>query len=333
MKTLFVLLSLVALGFGYAQDRIELIGEQGDSVTVRHALGETTIPKQPERVLVADILTLGAYASLGEVPFAACGYPLEDEMGEFGLLVTPLLGGETEHLGGCVAYGGTFPLERILALSPDLILVADIYAEQDSNYALLSEIAPTVAVPFDGSERLQYFVDVARVVGQEQEALTLVEAHYSKLDGIRARLTEPVSVAVVALREGGVTLFGKDFSVNPSFARMGLAFKPVVKDLPGYDPESARVSDMSVERLSLLNSTDIIIAESNAVGSENRAEFDAQVNSPLWQSLPAVQQGNVVFINQGELFVNASLLSFEAATDQVVAFLEAQGYLSPASER
>lgn len=332
MKQVFVVLVLMFLGFSHAQDRIEIVEDEVDTITLRHAFGETTIPKNPERVIIADPLTLGAYASLGEVPLAACGYPLDTGVGKFGLLVTPLLEGATEHLGGCQSFGSGFPLEQMLTLDPDLILIGAGLAGQENSYTLLSEIAPTVAIPFDGSERLRYFEDIARVVGKEEVAQTRIQAHYDRLADIEAQLTDPVDIVVVSLRSAGLTLYGADFSVNTSLVRMGLTFEPAVSSLPSYLPEQQRARDLSFERLDLLDSADLIIIEENAVGSENQEVFEEQVNSPLWQSLSAVQQGNILFINQGELFATASILSFEEVAGQVANFLEERGFLAPAED-
>lgn len=48
---------------------IEVVAETDTSRTIKHALGETEIPRNAERILIADLLVLGAYAALGEVPY------------------------------------------------------------------------------------------------------------------------------------------------------------------------------------------------------------------------------------------------------------------------
>jgi len=309
--------------------QLEVVAETAETRTLRHALGETTIPANPRRVLVADILTLGAYVSLEKIPSAACGYPLDENVGPFGPVITPRLAGKTEHLGGCFAFGGAFPLERFATLAPDVILAADVYAKQDNNYELLAEIAPTVAIPFLSSQRLAFFENVARTIGVEEQAQKLLDAHYTKLDAIKARLAQPLRVAVVALYAEGLTIFANTFAVNPSFERMGLRFDPVVQDIPGF--EGDRVRNLSYEQLQLLAPADLLVVNSPGEGTEQHTFLEHKLADPLWQALPAVQQKNVVLVPESDLYATASILSYERATDQVAAFLEEKGWLAPAA--
>ena len=246
---------------------------------------------------------------------------------EFGAIMTPLIGGQTEYLGGCF-FNGTPPLERMLELAPDLIVTEERVARSDNSYAVLSEIASTVAVSFDGSQRLRYFTDVARVFGKEEEAQALIKAHHDKLDDVQARLTEPVSMAVVLIQPEGFSLLGEHFAVNPSFARMGLAFDPVVEEVDVYTLERDRAENLSIERVDLMENTDMLVVTQFAQNIGDGDPLDELLQSPLWQTLPIVQQEHVIFINQLDLYASSGLLSFDATTDELAAFLEERGFLS-----
>jgi len=309
--------------------QIQVVAETAATRTIKHSLGETTIPANATRVLVADLLTLGAYAALGELPYAACGYPLEENVGPFGPIMTPLLDRKTEHLGGCAAFSNAFPLERFATLDPELILVADVYAKRDNNYERLAAIAPTVAIPFLSSQRLAFFQNVAATIGKQQAAQELLDAHYAKLDAVKNRLAEPLDVAVVALYPEGLTIFADTFAINPSLVRMGLTFNPVVQEIPGF--EGDRVANLSYEQLQLLQPADLIIVDQPADGTDQRSFAEAKLNDPLWQALPAVQQGNIVFMPESDLYATGSILSYERAADTVAAFLEQRGLLAAAT--
>src|SRR5918995_2881411 len=103
--------------------------------TIEHAMGKTTIPKQPKRVVVLDTAEADAVTLLGVKPVGA-------------VAVDPV--GKTypahlrQKLDGVPDVG---PLDepnadKIVALKPDLILSSKVRHEK--GYAQLSRIAPTV---------------------------------------------------------------------------------------------------------------------------------------------------------------------------------------------
>src|SRR3954454_13374748 len=127
-------------------------------VTVTHAQGETTVPVDPETVVVFDVGVLSTLDSLGVdvagVPDAVFPEALAqyggDEYPEVGSLFEP-------------------DYEAVNALEPDLIIVAGRSA---AVYPELAEIAPTVDLTVDNSDFFSFegrATSLAEIFGAEDE--------------------------------------------------------------------------------------------------------------------------------------------------------------------
>jgi iron complex transport system substrate-binding protein len=128
-------------------------------VTVAHAQGETTVPVDPETVVVFDVGVLSTLDSLGVdiagVPDAVFPEVLaqygEDEYPKVGSLFEP-------------------DYEAVNALEPDLIIVAGRSA---AAYPELAEIAPTVDLTVDNGDFVASFeqrvTSLAEIFGAEEE--------------------------------------------------------------------------------------------------------------------------------------------------------------------
>jgi len=103
--------------FAPAPTLLEVIEDRGDTVLVRHALGETEIPKNPERVYTDDAM-LEPLVALGIVPVAS-SYIDAAAMPE-------ALAEQVEGKTTIFPYNSV-NLEAILAAQPDLIVVYNIF--------------------------------------------------------------------------------------------------------------------------------------------------------------------------------------------------------------
>ena len=141
---------------------------------MEHAFGATEIAAEPERVvtvglteqdtvLALGVAPVGVTEWYGEQPYATWPWA-QDELGD----ATPEVLSQADGL----------QIERIAALEPDLILGLNAGLD-DTTYAQLSEIAPTVA-DAEGAEG--YFspwrdqtLMIGQALGKEAEAQALVD--------------------------------------------------------------------------------------------------------------------------------------------------------------
>jgi len=157
---------LTACSFG-AEPVVSLMVQETtlDARVIRHALGETHVPRNPQRVvalgeegLLADLLDAGIQ------PIAASVNVPE---------AVPLL--TAAELAGIELFPSAAQpsLERIAALQPDLIIGGRFFLEE-AGYAELSRIAPTVAL--GASDPRQSYVEALTVFGLAERATADVVA-------------------------------------------------------------------------------------------------------------------------------------------------------------
>lgn len=138
---------LVLAGCGAAPEAAPVVPTApGFPVTIEHALGTTTIPAPPARIVALsfeeDVLSQVGVRTVGHADNSYAPdtpYPWQE--------------GEVD-LTGSVALGGPdgVDLERVAALEPDLILATN-YASLPDLYEGLSGIAPTVGYRRIGARR------------------------------------------------------------------------------------------------------------------------------------------------------------------------------------
>jgi iron complex transport system substrate-binding protein len=179
-----VALSLTACSTGPASSTAaEATGQSASSafpVTLKHAFGETTIAKQPQRVVTVSWVNDDVAIALGVVPV---GVP-KNEWGGNGQGSTPWKDDALEKLGAgfgsdkapaqfSEADGVNFT--EIAKLNPDVILGA-YSGLTEEDYKKLSEIAPVVAHPevAYGTPWQDSTTIIGKALGKEAEATKLV---------------------------------------------------------------------------------------------------------------------------------------------------------------
>lgn len=269
-------------------------GAASEARTVRHALGEAEVPREPQRIVD---LTGGAgvdrLLTLGLVPVASLGDP-GDETGAprwFGDVEWPVevSAGDIRNVATAE---GTASIERIAALEPDLIVGYDYSFE--GIYEELSRIAPSVGVtPTNGPQWKESFRKTAEVVGRE-------DGYGEWLRSYEARLGE--------LKEGSEAE-GRTVSVlwngDPSAVRIyasGSQPGAIVEEAGFRLPEIARVDDgtgvaspnVSLEKIPELDADAIFVMTDGRNDPGALEEFEATYGaSPLWERLEAVRNDRV----------------------------------------
>jgi len=245
--TLFACAALWSVALAAAQS-VEVIEETGSDRLIRHVLGETRIPAQPERVVsLTSAVTEGMVALglplAGATPTADGGHSpyLADD-----LAAVPMLGGDEYSLN----------LEAILALQPDLILLYAFEGNLVTNvqYEQLNRIAPTVALDWQNlySDFRTGFLELGAVLGVPERA----EARLAEYEQKLARTKEAVqavvgddSVALLRVRQTELRLHGGVGLVGPFlYHDLGLEPAALVREV-AMDEEFATISPEVVPRI------------------------------------------------------------------------------------
>lgn len=256
--------------------------ESGETRTVTHALGETTIPANPQRILamgeewlLADLLALGVkpVASTVNLPDAVPGISPED-------------------LAGIELFSSQqVNLETLAELQPDLI-IGNRYFVESAGYDLLSQLAPTIAL--SNTVPLPAYLETAAILGREESAQAQIDSFQADVTRAAEQLGDDQPTVTVATIYAGPSLAvwaTGPTSVPQALLDLGFTLRPDPAVLDDALAANGRAW-LSMEQLILLDGEQLILLQSSAIEGEDAAVAEIQSN-PLWATLPAVQNEQV----------------------------------------
>ncbi len=298
--------------------------QQGFPVTVRHAFGETTLDRAPERVLTWGWGSTDAALALGVVPVAmpAAVYGGNaDKVLPWNAEKLTELGAATPTLLSNPDGGTTIPFEEIAAATPDVILA--VYSGiTDEDYRKLSEIAPTIAYPDQpwSTAWQDVVTTVGTVLGRSEQATTLLAEISAAIKDAGRRHPELAGKSVITVADDGQQLFVyKETDPRVAFLTdLGLTVPPVVKELPAQG--EGFYGSVSYEN------ADTLVSDVLLIYSVSDESLRSTLERPSIKSLPQIKHGGQASI-VGEPLVAAgsppTALSLTWALDDYLTSLSA----------
>lgn len=243
--------------------------------TLQHAMGQTHIEREPQRIVTLDTGELDAMVTLGIKPVGAVDYGATGLPDYF----------DPKDIEGIEVVGTLQEpnLESIVRLKPDLILSSKLRHEKF--YPQLSQIAPTVFAERVGVTWKENFQLFAEAVGREEQAGETVERYEQRVTEMRASLPTPrpqVSITRI-LANGNIRLYQRANFLGILLTDLGFP-RPEAQNVDDF------AADVSLEQLSQAEGDLIVLAVFD--GTKN-THVDAVLGSPLWQGLEAVRSGAV----------------------------------------
>lgn len=240
--------------------------EGGDSRTITHALGTTTLTKKPERVLVTtDFVDLDYVLGLGVTP-VAYGATGSWDRGE--------LPWQAEATEGVPSFesGVDLNLETISSFEPDLIVGMKTYLEPLADQ--LNQIAPVVALDWsttwrDGVEIIGQatYTDSAASIGETEQLIAATAAELGGLDG--------KTIMIGSYFDSVLYVQGDLSAPGVLLGELGLAYR-------GYD--DTQMASLSLENVDVLGPADILLSfATDPAATATLEQF------PVFRALPAVQ--------------------------------------------
>lgn len=247
--------------------------------TVAHAMGETEIPAQPERVVVLDSGELDDVTLLGIEPVGAVSPHFKSSGGFPDYLAA--MTEDTVDVGPMEEPD----LEKIAELAPDLILSSKI--RHEAIYADLAAIAPTVFTETTGVAWKENLAVHAEALGLEDEAAGALEAYEAQAAdlgmAIQTALGEMPTVSIVRFVAGPTRLYQK-----ATFSGV------ILEDVGVARPESQDVDDFALEvgpeQIDLADADLLFVT---AADIPENTEQNAAMDNPLWAEMEAVKNGKV----------------------------------------
>jgi iron complex transport system substrate-binding protein len=260
-------------------------------IIVEHKYGSTEITAEPQRVVAIGYTEQDYLLVLGVTPVAV-RYWYGDETNAIFPWAEDFVEGDNPIVLNMPF--GNLNYEAILALEPDLISAVTAGITQEE-YALLSQIAPTVAQP-DGYIDFGVPWQVAAqligdAVGKSAEAAAAVEEVEGLFADVRAQNPQFAGKTVaVAYSFGGAYGFYTDQDTRARFfTDLGFVVPDELIEIAGEN----FFAELSAERMDLLDQ-DLIVMVSLQFVEGGREALEAD---PLWSQLEAVQDGRVVYFD------------------------------------
>tara|TARA_R110002020_G_scaffold16823_2_gene59311 strand:+ start:4107 stop:5105 length:999 start_codon:yes stop_codon:yes gene_type:complete len=289
-KSLAILiLSLAVSGAARAQ------AETAYPITIDHAFGTTTIPKQPQRVATVAWANHEVPLALGVVPVGMARANFGDDDGD-GIL--PWNREKLDELDGQAPVlfdeGDGIDFEAVAATRPDVILAAYSGLSQ-SDYDTLSQIAPVVAYP-----QAPWSTDWRTVIrmnsagmGMAAEGETLIAdietdiaaeiGKYPELKGKSAMFVTHLDATDLSI----VNFYTTQDTRVRFFADLGLEMP---KSVAEASTNGSFAGSVSAERIDVFDDVDILVTYGG------QALKDAMAANPLLAHMPAVAHDSVVLL-------------------------------------
>jgi iron complex transport system substrate-binding protein len=256
--------------------------------TVKHALGESKVPANPQRVVVLDTGELDIALALGIKPVGAVIAGAESAYPDY-------LKGKTDGIQpvGTIAEPN---LEAIAALKPDLILTNTLRHEKIKDK--LEQIAPTVfgKRPNFWKENLAIY---AEALGKAEAGTKLMADYQSRIKEFQGKMGDKLAATHVSL----VRSFPDHARIylNESFSGsvlvdLGLG-RPKSQDKTSDNPATPAVfTKVNEEQIPDMDGDIILLFYYGREKGDSLAKF---FKNPLWAQLNAVKQNRVVEVSDG----------------------------------
>ena len=252
---------------------------QGREITEGVYNAPLCVPAEAKRIVTLDpLLTLGLLIEL-EAPIVATPYmAIQDEQ-----VLDFIKQAKMVDLGNPREPS----LERVAALKPDLIFGST--EGHASIYETVSKIAPTVLL--DHTDWKKYRQRVAQITGREGKADEALAAYEKRVAAIRERMKDKdLTVSTVRFAPGRFVVFLDGPSAYAPFA---VLHEAGVKRTP-YETvtDGTIVKRPDWEELANLDGDILLYVSASGFESGPDDALEKEVTgNPLWQLLPAVQNG------------------------------------------
>jgi iron complex transport system substrate-binding protein len=205
-----------------------------------------------------------------------------------------------------IATSDTVPpsVEAVASAHPDL-LIGWHWLSQEPAWVALGEIAPAVTLPDEGSDWRSVFLLVADAVNRRDAAEEVLVDFDDRVAALRTRIEAqpPITAALVGSFAAGTFWWWEPgYETNQHLSSVGIAI----------DGPAERGRDLSYERLAEVTAPWIILT--GTPGTDDGT--DDLMASPLWATLPAVQNDQVVVVDR-DLWGGAGVMWAHALLDDV----------------
>ncbi|WP_026370889.1 ABC transporter substrate-binding protein [Kallotenue papyrolyticum] len=271
---------------------------------IRHAMGETRVPRNPQRVVVLDTGELDSVLALGITPVGAVealpGMGFQAYFGERTAGITTV---------GTIAEPD---LETILRLKPDLIISNKV--RHEAIYEQLAQIAPTVFAERVGVVWKDNFKLHAAALGKSDVARQIEARYQARVAQLRQQLGDPaaISVSVVRFLEGQVRQYQRGSFIGTLLDDVGVA-RPAAQQL-----SDKTWTEVNRELIPQLDADVLFVTHYGPADQTPKREFESDA---LWAQLQVVQRDRVYEVSDDHWMLGLGYLAAERVLDDLEQYL------------
>lgn len=317
-KTLAAILSAVLIGTFAAgcapNTNKDAVNNQSSkeykTLSIKQQLGDITISKKPEKVVVFDYGALDTLESLNIEPVGV----VKDNLPEY---LSKYKDNKYKAIGGLKEPN----FEVISELQPDLIIIS---ARQSDHYKELSKIAPTMYVGLDTKKYLDSFksntTTLAQIFQKEEEGKKKIEAIETRVKEVQEEVNKKAKdkkSLIMLTNDGNISAYGP----GSRFALVDtLGFKAVDEKLEA----STHGQKIGYEYIKEKNPDYIfIIDRSAALGTKGTSSAKQSLENDLVKSTNAYKEGKMVYLDPSYWYLSGGgIKSMEVMVEEIAKALK-----------
>jgi iron complex transport system substrate-binding protein len=271
---------------------------------IKHQMGETCVPKNPQRIVTLSLSTLGNVLSLGIKPIGASNeWQYESNF----------LASVKDKIEGVKIVGLSQPnLEAVLRLKPDLIIGVDWF---EPIYPLLSQIAPTVLDKLDYTTWEKHLEFIADVLGKQNTEREIWNHYHQRIDKLKNALGDKYQnqkISVIYIDGSKIYLEARN-SFNGEIINDAGLFRPSSQniDMPYGGIE------ISLEQLEKADGDILFVGVFAKGGNQLLKKIQ---KTPLWKQLNAAKSDRVYYVDVAS-WGATHILGTDAVIDDLFKYL------------
>lgn len=280
----------------------QVISQQNDKMVIKHLLGETTVAKDPSKVVLFDF---GLYDSLVQLGLAdkVVGLPL----GNAPAYIKGSIASNVANVGGMKAPD----LEKLAEIKPDLIIIT---GRQGASYEALAKIAPTVNLGTNSANYLNSVESNIKLLGELFDKQQATQEQIAKLNAVIEQAQKKATGSdkkVLVLMHNAGNLMPNNQSVVYDVVKAKRAELP-----PVAEEEKGKRRIVTSEMIAKANPDVILIVDrSEAIGADklDKTTFENEII----KTTSAYKNGGIVYLQADLWYLSGGGL--DSLTKQIEA--------------
>lgn len=211
------------------------------------------------------------------------------------------------------------PVESVLSLSPDLILIGSETQVQKGLYEQYSKIAPTYVLgDAVNKDWRQALTKIGEILNKSDEAKKVISDYDAKAQEAKAKISGAIgnkTAAILWLTQKNFYLVDQTVSSGAVlYGDLGIQPPNLVTDIP--EDKRASWNPVTLEKLADLKADYIFL-----VNSDKGQGADDTLNSAIWKGIPAVKAGHVFEISKAKSWLYSGAIAGDQIIDDAVKYL------------